>query len=253
MSYWVGRPFEFNLWPTIVPAIIIATITVDRLIVRSADHSRGMTMVDVSIVSVVACAVIVLSAAMNVLATNRSGFSELASGRTDLWRYVSAKIEYLRSLKETPTGPAAYDPVAWDAAELVRKYQPPEKDIVLLIQMPREVPVYLLTKHRDAFGFSSFGDNISAKFVRERLGMIDTIVGVGTHVFIQKSFADYFWSRRITGPTDWYFSYTWFQGEVYRKTRAKYDLCIIEEGPNGVLATVIRPKFEGSCVELYDP
>jgi hypothetical protein len=46
-------------------------------------------------------------------------------------------------------------------------------------------------------------------------------------VFIQKSFADYFWLRRVRGPRDWYGSYTWLQKDAYKTVRDRCDLCIL--------------------------
>jgi hypothetical protein len=251
MSYWVGRPLEFSLWPTMVPAVILATIAIDQTIVPV--QPGHMTISQGSYFLIASCVIVALSATMGVLSTSRHGFSDLVAGRDDPFHYAQRKIQLLKSLKATPAVPAAYDPIAWDAIELVRKYQPPQKDVVLFIQMPREVPVYLLTNHKDAFGLSSFGDNISPKFAAERREAVGSVVGPGTHVFIQKSFADYFWLRRVPGPSDWKESYTDLQKDAYKIIRDRYDLCILEESPNGMLATIARPKSDGSCSDVYDP
>src|SRR5260370_16142755 len=120
--------------------------------------------------------------------------------------------------------------------------------------MPREVPVYMVTGDKDAFGLSSFIDHASKKLLAEQIDRVDAAVAPGSYVFMQKSFADYFWRRKIPGPTDWYYSYTLLQMAAYEKLRYKYVLCIIEESKNGMLAAVAVPKLDNKqpCANPYD-
>jgi hypothetical protein len=251
MSYWIGRPLEFNLWPTVIPAVIIATIAVDRFLGQFR-CPRPLTLPDWVSTLIIGGVITFLSGVVSVLAEHRTGFSELISGRVKLNAYVHSKIQYLQSLKHTPMDPQAYDPISWDTVELIRKYQPAKKEVALFIELPRDVPVYLLTGQKDAFGTSSFADNASQILISELAARVPDVVVPGTYVFIQDSFADYFRRRRVP-KSDEHYGYSVIQFWVYPKIRDRYNLCIVEESQNGVLATVAKLRTDESCSKLYDP
>ncbi len=251
MWYWVGRPFAFNLWPTVVPAAIIATVAVDRFFARFR-HRRALTLLDSVSIFAVGSALILLSGVVGVRAGLRAGFSELLSGSVSLNEYAREKIEYLRSLEKTPMVPEAYDPISWDAFELVRKYQPNKRKVALFLKSGRDIPVYLLAKQNDAFGVSSSLDFESRIWSASLLARARHAVAPGTYVFIENSFADYYHGRRRPAPDENY-GYSGIQFLFYPEVRDRYNLCILEESKNGVLATVAKLKTDGSCSRPYDP
>jgi hypothetical protein len=240
MSYWVARCFPIYLYPTMIPAVIIATVVLDRFLAR-VSHFYLVPTHSWLLTAIIAGIIYMLAGTVAIHARENSGLVNGVHPRNVL--------AYIRSLQSTPNQPDWYDPITWDTVEFVKKYQPDAKELILFTRIPRDTPTFLLTRTKDALGTSSQNEALSKTFVAEILERVKTIAVPGRYIFVDKSINDFL--SETQAPADTMNTYLPMQLEIYKYIRTKYNLCVLEESPNGMLATVVQTKTDKSCNNIY--
>jgi hypothetical protein len=212
-SYWVGRPLEFNLWCTVVPAFILGAMAIDRLLPN-----------------------IWYGTVMGALAILLSAIYVIQPG----WPQLQQRLPRFASVMTTPTDVRAYDAVVLDAARLIEKHRSSITDrIVLFVRQPRAVPIYLLTGTFDAFGRSTDAVAVSTTFMKRFRALVDRIE-LNTIIFAEPIVADEAAGRRRPDIiTD---SFTPHDLEAYIVLSSRYKLCVIDKTPLGLIAAQLKEK-----------
>jgi hypothetical protein len=205
LFYWVGRPLEFNLLPTLVPAFVLAGLVLDRLprILVTASSVLG---------------------AIGLLGTHEF--------------YLGDRLALFSRARSIPASEWKYDPVIVSAASLIKKYQPDDPGLRLFVRLPRDIPIFLLTGKHDAFGRSNQNDELSEKYMNRGLvaGLKNT--KVGSFVFSETLLADFMSGKRQpTSSTD---SFTPFAYTAFLAITEKYDLCPIETGAEMMVSITVE-------------